>query len=55
MKDEEQSRPFKVTLKKHDGWKEGNKPAIVIEQSLPDGLSKRDVRHKFKQYPNSKR
>ena len=54
VKDEEQSKPFKVTLKKHDLWKDGNKPAVGIEQRLPDGLSKRDVRHKFKQCPNSK-
>ena len=54
VKDEEQSKPFKVTLKKHDLWKDVNKPVAVIEQRLPDGLSKRDVRHKFKQCPNSK-
>lgn len=54
VKDEEQSKLFKVTLKKHDGWKDCNKPAIGIEQKLPDGLSKRDVRHLFKQCPNSK-
>ena len=54
VKDEEQSKPFKVTLKKHDGWKDCNKTAEAIEQKLPDGLSKRDVRHMFKQCPNSK-
>lgn len=54
VKDEEQSKPLKVTLKKHDGWKDCNKIAEAIEQKLPDGLSKRDVRHMFKQCPNSK-
>lgn len=54
VKDEEQSKPFKVTLKKHDGWKNCNKTAEAMEQKLPDGLSKRDVRHMFKQCPNSK-
>ena len=54
VKDEEQSKPLKVTLKKHDGWKDCNKTAEAIEQKLPDGLSKRDVRHMFKQCPNSK-
>lgn len=54
VKDEEQSKLFKVTLKKHDGWKDCNKTAEAIEQKLPDGLSKRDVRHMFKQCPNSK-
>ena len=54
VKDEEQSKLFKVTLKKHDGWKDGYKPVEVVGQELPNGLSKRDVRHKFKQYPNSK-
>ena len=53
-KDEEQSKLFKVTLKKHDSWKDCNKTAEAIEQKLPDGLSKRDVRHMFKQRPNSK-
>ena len=38
----------------HHLWKDGNKPAVGIEKRLPDGLSKRDVRHKFKQCPNSK-
>ena len=54
VKDEEQSKLFKVTLKKHDRWKDGYKPVEVVGQELPNGLSKRDVRHKFKQYPNSK-
>lgn len=54
VKDEEQSKLFKVTLKKHDGWRDCNKTVEAIEQNLPDGLSKRDVRHKFKQCPNSK-
>lgn len=54
VKDEEQSKLFKVTLKKHNGWKDCNKTAEAIEQKLPDGLSKRDVRHMFKQCPNSK-
>ena len=54
VKDEEQSKLFKVTLKKHDRWKDGYKPVEAVGQELPNGLSKRDVRHKFKQYPNSK-
>lgn len=54
VKDVEQSKPFKVALKKHDGWKDYNKPMIANEQKLPNDISKRDVRHRFKQYPNSK-
>lgn len=54
VKDEEQSKLFKVALKKHDGWETCNKPEAAVEQKLPSGLSKRDVRHKFKQHPNSK-
>lgn len=54
VKDEEQSKLFKVTLKKHDRWKDGYKTVETVGQELPNGLSKRDVRHKFKQCPNSK-
>jgi len=54
VKDEEQSKLFKVALKKHDGWKDCYKPVENVGQELPNGLSKRDVRHKFKQCPNSK-
>lgn len=52
--DKEQSKEYRVILKKHDTWVKERQQEETKQSSLPDGLTKRDVRHRFKDSPQAK-
>lgn len=52
--DVQQSKLFKIQLKRHNEWLKKSIQQIPSEIKLPIGVTKRDVRHMFKEHPQSK-
>lgn len=53
--DNKQSKRFCVVLKNHNTWQRKANVQSVDQEDLPDGVTKRDIRHKFIKHPLCKR
>lgn len=52
--DKKQSKRFCVVLKNRNTWQRKANVQSVNQEDLPDGVTKRDIRHKFIKHPQCK-